>query len=322
MGQNESVSDQIIDISDEAFEELQASLDRVEAMKQDVAEGLFKAKQKSLDEHVEKFRAILRQLVIMENALLEEKSKKESAKLAIELERLEEEYNHKLSMNSEKTAARVAQSKYTRTAARYGIAASLVGFVGVFACLMGCIAYLILVQIDSLHLPFEWIWILVNAVGAVLFAAAGFSLNQKSFYYDDLAKEELLTFKAEEERAAKKLAAEYSNVTAQAYAVEMEMEMQAQKESEEELVSEGDAFLSVKKVKVGTTESLHVDVKDHPALVVTAALAGAAAMVAAFWMGKRSYDEKLAKKEKKEERKANKRAKKQSKKASKKSKKN
>jgi hypothetical protein len=87
----------VVDISDQAFEDLSASLKKIEAMKQEIAEGILKAKKKNLTAHVEKFRAILRELVVMENALLEEKSKKETAKLASELDRLEAECSKELS---------------------------------------------------------------------------------------------------------------------------------------------------------------------------------------------------------------------------------
>ena len=287
---------QVIDISDQAFEDLRASLQKIEAMKQSVAEGILKAKKKNLNEHVEKFRAILRELVIMENSLLEEQSKKETAKLASELDQLEAECTKELSAVAEESAVQESKSTHTLKATRFGIAAKLIGFGGVFACLLGCIAYLSLVQIDAVPVSFDWIWLIVNAVLVVIFAAIGLALNKKALYYLALAQEDADQLAAEEAQAAQKLAAQFSNLALQAYAVELELENREKQSDVEEPIKEKGPFFSIKKISHGKTEGVQVSVNTSPVLIAAAAVAGAsAAVLAAFLLGKRSGGEKKAK---------------------------
>lgn len=285
----------VVDISDQAFEDLSASLKKIEAMKQEIAEGILKAKKKNLTAHVEKFRAILRELVVMENALLEEKSKKETAKLALELDRLEAECSKELSANAATEAAEEIRSEHSLKATRYGIAARLIGFGGVFAFLLGCIVYLVLVQVDAVHVTFNWIWPIANAALAVLFAAIGLSLNKKSLSYAALAQADAERLAAEKEKAADKLAAEYSGIALQAYAVELAKEMQENAPAADELPKEKAPFFSVKKVGSGSAEEVQISVNASPLMLFAATFAGAAALATVLLVGKSSHGGKKEK---------------------------
>ena len=287
--------DRIGGSTDQEMESLQDSLARLDAMKQEIIEAILQAKQKKMTEHVERLRALLCRLVVAENALLEEMHQRESAALAVELDRLEAECGRALPVQEPAAARAPRQSRHSVIAVRYSVAAGLIGLGGVIACLLGCVIYLILVQIPSLGVTFELPWILANTVGAVLFAAAGLSLNQKSRLHDEMAAEELSRISREDLLEAQRLAAERADIKAQAYAAEIERERQTQEPEENGELAESDGFFSVKKVKVGKTESLHVDVKGNPAVLLTAAFAGAAAVMGAFWVGKRSGGDKKPK---------------------------
>ena len=290
--------DLAVDISEQAFEELRVSLDKVGAMKQSVADAIIKAKEKDLKDHVERLRAVLRKLVVMENSLKEEHDLKETAKLACELDQLEAECLGEVSEDETVLESQEAESKHVLTSVRYGIAAKLVGFGGVFACLLGCIAYLIFTNIDAMEVTFNWIWLIINAVGVVLFTVIGIVLNRKALYYTALAKEDADLLALKEDKKAQKLAAEYSNIVAAAYALELNAE-KAAKGSEDDLVKEEThgKLLSIKKVKDQKTEGVHVTVNGNPVVVLAALATGvAAALTAALLVGKRPKGEKKAKK--------------------------
>lgn len=299
--------DVAVDISEQAFEELRVSLGKVEAMKQTVANAIIKAKEKDLKDHVETFRALLRKLVVMENSLKDEQNKKETAKLAFELDQLEAECYGELAENEAEIEATEQESRHSLTSVRYRIAAKLIGFGGVFACLLGCIAYLIFAQIDAMEVSFNWLWVAVNAVGVVLFTAIGISLNKKSLYYADLAKTDADLIAAEEEKTARKLAAEFSNIAAAAYALELEAEKAAKGSEEEKPVEENShaKLLSVKKGKNEKDDGVHVTVEGHPVVALAVVAAGIAAVTAMLLVGKRP---KVGKKEKKADKKADQKA--------------
>ena len=119
--------EELVDISEQAFEDVRVSLEKVEAMKQTVAEGIIKAKEKGLKDHVEKLRALLRKLVVMENALKEEQNKKETAKMAFELDKLAAECNREISTKDEPATPVSNETKFVTVAMRYNVAAKLIG---------------------------------------------------------------------------------------------------------------------------------------------------------------------------------------------------
>ena len=147
--------DHPIDISDRAFEDVRASLEKVEAMKVTVTECIVRAKEKDLRDHADRFRAILRKLVTVEKSLRESEDKKVTAKVAFELDQLEKDCNVEIDECETVATGGLADSKYEVMASRCRIAALFVGFGGILACLLGCIFYLIFTQESVLNLPFE-----------------------------------------------------------------------------------------------------------------------------------------------------------------------
>ena len=299
--------EELVDISEQAFEDVRASLEKVEAMKQTVADGIIKAKEKNLKDHVEKMRTLLRKLVVMENSLKEEQNKKEAAKMAFELDRLEAECNRELSPSEEISDSADVENKFTTVALRYNAAAKLICFGGIFACLLGCVIYLLLVQIDPVNIRFEWIWMAINGLGIALFAALGVALRQKSIDYMGLAEEAADKRRAEEEEKAQRVADEFAEIMAQAYALELEKENEANKKPEDKEEKDDNLIetsthgkiLSVKKVKKENAEGVHVTVRGGSAVLFATIAAGLATLATFVFAGKRS-------KKKKEEKKAEK----------------
>ncbi len=286
-----------VDISAQAFEELRVSLEKVEAMKQVVAESIVKAKQKNLKDHVETFRNLLRKLVVMEASLKEEQDRKDTAKLAFELDALEEECNREIAADEAILETPAVESRHTLTSIRYGIAAKLIGFGGVFACLLGCIIYLIFVQIDGMEVSFHWIWPILNGIGVVIFTVIGLALNRKALRYEDLAQKEEAELIAEEEKEAQKAAAEVFEIAAAAYTLELEAEKAGKKKDAAEGAEEKSKckLACIKKLKKAKREGEPAEDKKKSKLMVTAIAAGAA-LAAVMLVGKGKRSKKKGKK--------------------------
>ena len=267
---------QPIDISDRAFEDVRASLEKIEAMKVTVTECIVRAKEKDLRDHTERFRAILRKLITVEKALKETQDKKTTAKVAFELDRLEQDCNVEIDECETVAMEGSVDSKNEVLVTRLRIASFLVGGGGVLACLLGCILYLIFTQETVLNLPFEWVWLIINALGAIAFVFVGFCLYKRSLFYVELMEQEAYDRMKEEEAQADYLAWEVTNIEALAYSMEMdhEREMKAlapvdstQKDDVKDAKKSLFSFLKKKKKKEAAE-------KENSKIVVAAFVAG------------------------------------------------
>ena len=188
------------------------------------------------------------------------------------------------------TSAFPSEEQYryaSASAARLSAAARAVGVGGTILCLLGAVAYLSAVQIKGSWLVFEWLWLGIIAAGMLPFWIVAMVLDGRARRYAKLA--ELAYKQLEEERKLEndRLLRLQAEAEAQSCMAEPMREV-----SSEVLLGREDGFFSVKKVKVGKTESLHVDVKGNPAILLSAAFAGAAAVIAAFCVGKHSKSQK------------------------------
>lgn len=298
--------DQPIDISDRAFEDVRASLEKVEAMKVTVTECIVRAKEKDLRDHAERFRAILRKLVTVEKALRESQDKKTTAKVAFELDQLEQDCNVEIDECETVANGGPIDTKNEILASRFRIASTLVGVCGVLACLLGCIIYLIFTQETVLNLPFEWVWLVINGVGAIAFVLAGYLLYKRSLYYVGLVEQEEYERMKEEEAQADYLAWEVANIEALAYSMEMdrEREMKAaaeKKPSDDAEKAKKGLFAFLKKKKKEDAD------KEHSKVVVAAFVAGVvttAVTLIALASSKKSEKPAKEKNPKKEKKKA------------------
>lgn len=264
--------DQPIDISDAAFDDLKESIEKVEAMKLAAAESIVKAKEKGLVAHTERFRVLLRKLVIMDNELKAEKERKETAKLAADLDRLEAEFANEIYEREMEKAEELAESEYEIKSMRRGVLAKLFGLAGTVACMLGCIVYLILALTTNL-VPFEWVWVIADAALLVAFLIIGACFARSSAVYARLAEEEEYERMLEEQAMEEIRAAEESDIAAQAFALEQEMEAE----------TKDTACCVLKKLRKATKGNVKVSVKANPKVVlpVIAACGVAAAAVIA-----------------------------------------
>jgi hypothetical protein len=165
---------------------------------------------------------------------------------------------------------------------------------------------LIFTQETVLNLPFEWVWLVINGVGAVAFVLAGYLLYKRSLYYVGLVEQEEYERMKEEEAQADYLAWEVANIEALAYSMEMdrEREMKAaaeKKPSDDAEKAKKGLFAFLKKKKKEDAD------KEHSKVVVAAFVAGVvttAVTLFALASSKKSEKPAKEKKPKKEKKKA------------------
>lgn len=179
------------------------------------------------------------------------------------------------------------QNAYSASAARLGAASRATFAWGTILCLLGAVAYLTSVQIKGSWLVFEWLWLGIIVAGMLPFWIISMALGGRARRYAKLARAERARLEAERKSEDDRLRSLQEEAEAQPCITEP-----MQEASSEVLVGREDGFFSVKKVKVGKTESLHVDVKGNPAVLLSAAFVGAAAVIAAFCVGKHSGNQK------------------------------
>ncbi len=286
----ELLPNQPVDISEAAFADIEQSLARVDAMKKQAAAGIVKAKERGLTAHVERFRVMLRKLVIMDNELKAEKEKKITARLAAELDQLESEFSKELYEYKKEAAEEACVSEYIARAKRHSVAAVLFGLVGGFACLLGCIIYFILIMATD-DVPFEWGWVIADGVLFFVFALIGLCLARSAAVYNNLADEEEYKNRMLKEARREQIAAVESDIAAQAFALERESEdIAALPAAKESLLD---------KVKALKNKTLDVEVNVNQKALVPVVATGAAVLALAALTSKSKKKKKKKAAEKK-----------------------
>ncbi len=286
----ELLPDQPVDISDAAFADIEESLARVDAMKRMAAESIVKAKERGLSVHTERFRVLLRKLVVMDNELKAEKERKITARLAADLDQLEFDLNQEVYEYGKEKAEDEEISENKIKARRHEIAAVLFGLVGSFVCLIGCIAYFILNMVTE-DVPFEWVWVIADGVLCLIFVIIGLCCARASAVYKQLAAEEETEKLRMAEVRREQMAAEESDIAEIAYALERE----SQDAAEAPACKEGflEKVKSMAKGKAGAEIQVEVNKK-----ALIPAIATGAAVLALAAASKSKKKKKEAKKKK------------------------
>ncbi len=277
-----------VDISEEAFAELQASLDKTEHMKHTVAEAIVRAKEKELTPQVARLRVLLRKLFAMEAILRREQTRKEIVKLTAELNALEAEYTAELLHPEESESIGKDAGDgccYAKKATRRECAAKFFGYLGAVLGLFGCIAYLILTREDMLGLPFSWGYVAICGGVLVLFTVIALLFHASARVNASLAEALQEQHLAWETETAALLEAEEAEATAKAFALELEKTVQATEVPAEE--EEGKCCCLKKLKQSATPEGLTVSVKTNPKALAAVAVIGVVAVITASLAGKR-----------------------------------
>lgn len=210
----------------EPMREAIAGLQEKEAV---LTEKLSLAKEKGLAEQADRCRDLLQKVVRQRLKKQEELRVAEARQLAAELDALTEEIGAEIepaSIPVEETE----EYNYLAKSRRLGLISRMVGFIGVFACFVGAFVYLLLAQVDTLNLPFEWLYLAIVGAGALVFLVIALIIGASANSYKKIA-EQLEAERAEEDEMIELLAKEEAFTTesldaaTEAYAIEKDLEL-------------------------------------------------------------------------------------------------
>ncbi len=174
--------------AEDALEELRAAIADLEEKEAVLVEKLCLANQKGLTIQAEKCRKLLQRVIAEKRAMKDELQEAEAFQLAAELDEftaaLEDEVFPDPFAEDEATA-----KAYRAKSKRLGVVSRMIGFVGVLACLIGTIAYLLLCTPEVMNIPFEWIYLIATGAGIVLFLIISLCIGGRSNKFKRMADE-------------------------------------------------------------------------------------------------------------------------------------
>lgn len=220
----------VLEPVEDELEALRASIAYLEEKEALLTEKLCEAKAKGLTQQSDRCRALLQKVVIQKRQKKDLLQEAEAKKLADELDgladELEAEFDPKPFAEEEEL-----EYNYRAKAKRLSLISRMIGFVGVFACLVGSLVYLILTQVETMNLPFEPLSLIITGGAAVVFVViaviVGASANNYKRYADEVEADRLEKERqlAEQERA-ELLALARLNAVSEAYSIETKQDMQ------------------------------------------------------------------------------------------------
>ncbi|MBR2019635.1 MAG: hypothetical protein IKA05_04480 [Clostridia bacterium] len=217
---------ELVSVTEEMLEELRATIAELEEKETLLTEKLCAAKEKGLIQQADRCRALLQKVVIQKRIKKDELQECEARKLADELDALAEELELEFDPDPLEEEREIGYN-YRAKAKRVSLISRLVGFVGIFSCFVGSFIYLLLAQVETLNLPFEWMYLAITGVAAVIFLIVALLIGHSANNYRRLAEEKEEEIRlAEEELARQKqaelLASAHLNAMSEAYSKETE----------------------------------------------------------------------------------------------------
>ena len=179
---------ELVSVTEEMLEELRATIAELEEKETLLTEKLCAAKEKGLIQQADRCRALLQKVVIQKRIKKDELQECEARKLADELDALAEELELEFDPDPLEEEREIGYN-YRAKAKRVGLISRLVGFVGIFSCFVGSFIYLLLAQVETLNLPFEWMYLAITGVAAVIFLIVALLIGHSANNYRRLAEE-------------------------------------------------------------------------------------------------------------------------------------
>ena len=173
---------------EEALEELRAAIADIEEKEAVLVEKLCLAKQKGLTVQAEKCRKLLQRVIAEKRAMKEELQEAEAFQLATEIDEFAAAFEEEIFPDPFAEDEALAKT-YRSKSKRLGVVSRVIGFVGVLACLVGTIAYLLLCMPEVMNIPFEWIYPAATGAGIVLFLIISLCIGGRSNKFRRMADE-------------------------------------------------------------------------------------------------------------------------------------
>lgn len=182
--ENEAVVEEAPEL--ESVAQLKAELEAVEAQEALLLEKIEEAKKLGLVVQTEQLRELLRRCLVAKSRLNRTIMDIEVATRTAELEQLAAEVDDVINseaveadliIDEEEKPASLAKAR--KQALGYRIASRIIGYVGVLACLLGSLAYLVMTQVETMNLPFEILYLAVAGGAALFFLLVAVILGAK-----------------------------------------------------------------------------------------------------------------------------------------------
>ena len=184
-----------VDFSEEAIAALRESIDSLSKKEAILTKKLAKARAAGLKLQSEKCRELLQKVVFMKQEKKDQLKVAEAMALAAELDTFAEGMENDLCYEYAKLDEFDTKpiEEYRKKARRQKIVARILTVVSLVACIGGAITYLLLAMPEILNLPFNWLYLVVDAALLVvlLHVAAGFrEASKNNTYYAECLEEE------------------------------------------------------------------------------------------------------------------------------------
>ena len=189
----------VFDAAEEELEMLRAAIAALEEKEALLTEKLCIAKEKGLTVQADKCRDLLQKVIAQKQTKKGELQEAEARKLAAELDELTEKLENEIDPKPFEEEKEL-EYNYRAKAKRMSLISRLIGFVGVFACMAGAIVYLLLTQVETMNLPFEWLYLAITGGAAVVFLIVAICIGNTANAYMRLA-DEIEAERLEAERA-------------------------------------------------------------------------------------------------------------------------
>ena len=218
--------EELVPVTEEMLEVLRATIAELEEKEALLTEKLCMAKEKGLVQQADRCRSLLQKVVVQKRLKKDELQECEARKLAAELDELAEELELEFDPKPFEEE-KAAEYNYRAKSKRVSLASRIVGFVGVFACMVGALVYLMLTQVETMNLPFNWLYLAITGVAAVVFLIVALLIGHSANNYRRMADELEAEIRAGEEELARQKQAELMalanlNAVSEAYSKETE----------------------------------------------------------------------------------------------------
>lgn len=171
----------------ESIEQLKLELELVEAQEALLLEKIAESKKLGLLVQTEQLRELLRRCLATKARINRTIMDIEVVARTIDLNNVASEVDEVL--NSEAVEAALITEEEERPAALqkarkqalgYRIASRIIGYVGVLACLLGSLAYLLMTQVETMNLPFDVLYLAIAGGAALFFLLIAVILGAKA----------------------------------------------------------------------------------------------------------------------------------------------
>ena len=211
--------------TEEMLDAMRAEIADLEEKESILTEKLCLAKEKGLVAQAEKCRELLQIVILQKMRKTDELREAEAHKVAAELDALTAELEQEINPSPITEEQIEEQYNYMAKSKRLTLVSKIIGGIGTFACVVGALVYLILTQVETMNLPFEWLYLIADGAAFLLFGLIALCIRKSAKRCKQIAEEieaEILETERliAEQKAAEAMMLERLDANAEAYTAE------------------------------------------------------------------------------------------------------